>query len=36
MVGANPQRTSWVPDEVRGDVRPVWYRPIEPYINYKI
>jgi outer membrane protein assembly factor BamB len=36
MLAANPQRTSWVPDEVRGDVRPVWYRPIEPYINYKI
>lgn len=36
MLGANPQRTSWVADEVRGDVRPVWYRPIEPYINYKV
>ena len=36
MLGANPQRTSWVPDEVRGDIAPVWYRPIEPYINYKI
>ena len=36
MLGANPQRTSWVPDEVRGNVTPVWYRPIEPYINYKI
>ncbi len=35
MLGANPQRTSSVPDEIRGDITPVWYRPIEPYINYK-
>jgi outer membrane protein assembly factor BamB len=36
MVGANPQRTSWTPQEVRGQLTPVWVRPIEPYINYKI
>lgn len=36
MLGANPQRTSWVADEVRGRIKPVWYRPIEPYINYKV
>src|SRR3990172_2499012 len=41
MVAANPQRTSHVPNtasnqtEIRGDLRPVWYRPINPYINYK-
>lgn len=35
MLGANPQRTSAVTDEVRGNVRAAWYRPLEPYINYK-
>ncbi|MGD8753954.1 MAG: hypothetical protein PVG14_21165, partial [Anaerolineales bacterium] len=32
MAGANPQRTSWVAEEVRGKLKPLWYRPIEPYI----
>ena len=32
MAGANPQRTSWTPEEVRGTLRPIWYRVIEPYI----
>ncbi len=32
MAGANPQRTSWVSEEVRGQLRPQWFRPIEPYI----
>lgn len=36
MVAANPQRTSWTSEEVRGNLSPVWVRPIEPYINYKI
>jgi len=42
MAGANPQRTSWVPDtpanqtEIRGDLSPVWYRPIDPFINGKV
>ncbi len=36
MVGANPQRTSWVSEEVRGDLNIAWYHPIEPYIPYKI
>jgi outer membrane protein assembly factor BamB len=41
MAGANPQRTSWVPStpanqtEIRGELRPVWYRPIDPFINGK-
>lgn len=35
MLGANPQRTSSVADEVRGNLGAIWYRPIEPYINYK-
>jgi len=35
MAGANPQRTSWVPEEVPpggGMLYPEWYIPIEPYI----
>jgi len=32
MAGANPQRTSWTSEEVRGALRPLWYRPFEPYI----
>ncbi len=34
--GANAQRTSWVSEEVRGGVSPVWYRPIEPYISQNV
>lgn len=36
MAGANPQRTSWTTEEVRCDLAVAWYRPIEPYIPYKI
>ncbi|HSJ52969.1 MAG TPA: hypothetical protein VLC52_04410, partial [Anaerolineae bacterium] len=36
MAGANPQRTSWTPEEVRGNLYPHWYRPIEPYIQAKV
>ena len=36
MLAANPQRTSWTPEEVRGNLNVEWYRPIEPYIPYKI
>jgi outer membrane protein assembly factor BamB len=32
MVAGNPQRTSWTPEEVSGDLHVVWYRPIEAYI----
>ncbi|MBM4463943.1 MAG: hypothetical protein FJ012_11580, partial [Chloroflexi bacterium] len=36
MAGANPQRTSWVPEEVRGQLSPVWHRAIEPYISQNV
>jgi outer membrane protein assembly factor BamB len=36
MLAANPQRTSWTPEEVRGNLQVEWYRPIEPYIPYKV
>lgn len=32
MVAANPQRTSWSPEEVSGNLQLQWYRPIEAYI----
>jgi len=32
MVAANPQRTSWSPEEVTGRLQVEWYRPIEAYI----
>jgi len=35
MAGANLQRTSWTPEEVRGTLQPLWYKPIEPYIQPK-
>lgn len=35
-LAANPQRTSWVAEEVRGDLKIEWYRPIEPFIPYKV
>lgn len=36
MAGANPERTSWVAEEVRGSLKPDWYKPIEPYIPTKV
>src|SRR5690606_6003702 len=36
MAGANPQRTSWTPTEIKGKLNPVWYRPFESYISQKI
>ncbi len=36
MAAANPQRTSHNSVEVRGPYNPVWYRPIDPYIDNKV
>jgi outer membrane protein assembly factor BamB len=36
MLAANPLRTSWTQEEVRGDLGVEWYRPFEPYIPYKV
>ena len=36
MAGANPERTSWTAEEVRGPLQPVWYTPFEPYISQKV
>ena len=35
-VGANSERTSWTPEEVRGLLNPVWFKPFEPYISQKV
>lgn len=36
MAGANPERTSWVSEEIRGYMRVEWYKPIEPYVSAKV
>jgi hypothetical protein len=36
MAGANPERTSWVSEEVSGNLSVEWYRPIEAYIGAKV
>lgn len=36
MVAANPERTSWTSDEVSGNLRVEWYRPIEAYIPQNV
>lgn len=36
MAGANPQRTSWTAEEVRGSLKPEWYKVFEPYIPAKV
>lgn len=36
MAGANPERSSWVSEEVNGDLYVDWYRPIEAYIGAKV
>jgi len=34
--GANPQRTSRSDDEIKGQLKLDWYKPIEPYISRKV
>lgn len=36
MVAANPQRTSWTAEEVRGNLKPEWYKVFDPYIPNKV
>lgn len=36
MAAGNPQRTSYTLEEVRGQLYPQWYKPIEPFISTKI
>ncbi|MBI4664437.1 MAG: PQQ-like beta-propeller repeat protein [Verrucomicrobia bacterium] len=34
--GANPQRTSWVPDAAPTALDEIWVKPVEPYISQKV
>jgi len=36
MVAANPERTSWTAEEVKGDLKPQWFKVFEPYIPQKV
>lgn len=36
MAGANPERTSWVSEEVRGVLHPEWYTHFDAYISQKV
>src|SRR3989344_1170431 len=36
MAGANPQRTSWTPENLPGNIATVWVKPIEPYISQHV
>ncbi len=36
MAGANPQRTSWIPEALPGNIRVVWAKPIVPYVSQHI
>jgi hypothetical protein len=36
MAGANAERTSWTAEEVRGELKPLWYKPFEPYISQRV
>ena len=36
MAAANPERTSWTAEEVPGNLKPIWYKPIEPYISQRV
>ena len=35
-IAGNPQRTSWTPAEVSGNLHIEWYRPIEAYISQNV
>jgi hypothetical protein len=36
MAGANPERTSWTAEEVKGSLKPIWFKPFEPYILQRV
>ena len=36
MAGANPQRTSWTPENLAGNIATVWVKPIEAYISQHV
>jgi hypothetical protein len=36
MPGGNAERTSHIEQEIRGNVKPLWYKPFEPYIPQRV
>ncbi len=36
MAGANPQRTSWTPETIDGNIATQWVKPIKPYVSQHI
>ena len=36
MAGANPQRTSWVSEDLPGNLDVEWVKPIESYISQRV
>ena len=36
MSAANPERTSWTPEEIKGSLEPVWFKPFDAYIPSKV
>jgi outer membrane protein assembly factor BamB len=36
MAASNPQRTSWTPEEVRGDLKPEWFQHFDAYIPQRV
>jgi hypothetical protein len=36
MAGANPERTSWTQEAVRGKLKPLWFKPFEAYILQRV
>ncbi len=36
MAGANPERTSWTPETLPGNIKTVWVKPIEPLVSQHV
>lgn len=36
MAAANPERTSWTPEQPSGNLAPLWQKPFEPYIPRRV
>ena len=36
MAGANPQRTSWIPETLPGNISTLWVKPIGPYVSQHV
>ena len=36
MAGANPSRNSWTPEEVQGELDPIWFHYFDAYVSQKV